>query len=62
MPTIMSKKQPRKDRHLPNKTVRIPEDLYDRLRALAEKTDRPLAREIRRALEAHLKANEEAGE
>jgi predicted DNA-binding protein len=60
MGTTMSKKTNEKDRHLPHRLVRIPEELYQRLQELAERTDRPVSREVRRALEAHLKAHEES--
>ena len=36
----------------------LPRDEADRLRRLVEAADRPLAREIRRAVVAHLKAAE----
>lgn len=60
MSTTMSKKKTEaKDRHLPYKLVRIPVELYERLKELADRNDRPAARELRRALEAHLRAHEE---
>ena len=58
MATTMAKKNPKKDRHLPYKLIRIPQELHERMQALADRMDRPLVREVRRALEAHLKAHE----
>lgn len=60
--TMAKKKADKKDRHLPYRFVRIPLELYERMRELADRTDRPLTREVRRALEAHLKAHEEKAE
>jgi predicted DNA-binding protein len=60
MLATMPKKKPRADRHLPFKQVRIPLNLYEKLRELANRNDRPVSREIKRALEAHLRANEES--
>jgi hypothetical protein len=58
MSHIMSKEKPRSgDRHLPYKLVRIPGPLYERLREVAERNDRPVSREVRRALEAYIQAN-----
>lgn len=57
--TMSKKNSDKKDRHLPYKLVRIPIALYERMWQLAERTDRPLSREVRRALEAHLKAHED---
>jgi predicted DNA-binding protein len=59
---MTKKDSSKKDRHLPYKLVRIPVELYERMHRLAERTDRPIAREVRRALEAHLKAHEEPEE
>jgi predicted DNA-binding protein len=52
----MTKKKATADRHLPYRLVRVPLELYQRLRELAGRNDRPISRELRRALEAHLKA------
>jgi hypothetical protein len=41
--------------HLPHKLVRVPDELYQRLKELAERNDCPLSREVKRALEAHLR-------
>jgi predicted DNA-binding protein len=54
----MGKKKPNKDRHLPFKQVRVPLELYRRLQEIAERNDRPVSREIKRALEAHVRANQ----
>jgi len=62
MSATMTKKKPGKDRHLPFKQVRVPLELYRRLQALADRNDRPVSREIKRALEAHLRANEPPAE
>ena len=56
--TDKGKKKSDKDRHLPFKQVRVPLSLYRQLQELAERNDRPVSREIKRALEAHLKANQ----
>ena len=42
------------DRHL-SKLVRLSADLVNRLKALADQNDRPMSRELKRAVEAHLK-------
>jgi hypothetical protein len=55
---MAKKKPPAGDRHLPFRAVRVPLELYLRLQALAERNDRPTSREIRRALESHLRAHE----
>jgi hypothetical protein len=61
----MSKKRaaPRGQQEAPQpyRLVRVPIDLYRRMKALAERNDRPTSREIRRALEAHLRAEGETG-
>jgi predicted DNA-binding protein len=62
MSATMAKRKSDRDRHLPYKLVRIQKALYDRLRELADRHDRPLTRELRRAIEAHLKAHEQGGE
>ena len=52
----MAKKRPgsrHKDRHM----VALPGDLYDLLRQLSEREDRPIRHEIMRAIRAHLRAN-----
>ena len=54
----MAKKKPAADRHLPFRQVRVPLELYRRVQALAERNDRPVSREVKRALEAYLRANE----
>jgi predicted DNA-binding protein len=46
------------DRHKPYKLVRIPMELYQRIKDLAERNDRPTSREVKRALEAHLRSQE----
>jgi predicted DNA-binding protein len=55
---MKKKKPPAADRHLPSRAVRIELQLYRRLQALAGHNDRPVSREIKRALEAHLQAHE----
>jgi hypothetical protein len=62
MNATMAKKKPTGDRHLPFKQVRVPLELYRRLQELAERNDRPVSREIKRALEAHLRANAPGGD
>jgi predicted DNA-binding protein len=37
----------------------MPVALYERLKALADRNDRPVTRELRRAVEAHLRAHED---
>jgi predicted DNA-binding protein len=54
----MAKKKAAADRHLPFRQVRIPLALYLRLKALADRHDRAITRELRRAVEAYLDANE----
>jgi hypothetical protein len=49
----------KKDRHLPYRLVRIPEALYLELQQVAEDTDRPVSREVRRAIEAHIRTHRE---
>jgi hypothetical protein len=56
MDVMAKKKPPAGDRHLPFRSVRIPLELYRRLQELAGHNDRPVSREIKRALEAHLQA------
>ena len=59
MQTMRKRKADRSsDRHLPYKLVRVPDELYRRLKALADKNDRPISRELKRALEAHLRSQE----
>jgi predicted DNA-binding protein len=50
----MAKKKTAADRHRPFRAVRVPLELYERLKQLADRNDRPVSRELRRALEAHL--------
>jgi hypothetical protein len=59
--STMSKKST-SDRHLPYKQVRVPLDLYRLLQEIAARNDRPVSREIKRALEAHVRAHTEPGE
>jgi predicted transcriptional regulator len=54
----MGKKKSDRDRHLPFKQVRVALELYRKLQEIAERNDRPVSREIKRALEAHVRANE----
>jgi predicted DNA-binding protein len=61
MTHTMSKRKPSdrsSDRHLPYKLIRVPDELYRRLKELADKNDRPISRELKRALEAHLRSQE----
>lgn len=51
------KPEPKPDRHKGGHMVRIPDDVYEPTRELADENDRPLTREIRQALIAWLKAN-----
>jgi hypothetical protein len=57
MSATMAKKKPEKDRHLPFRTVRLPLELYRQIAEVAEANDRPVSREIKRALEAHIRAH-----
>lgn len=41
-------------------TITLPERVDQEIRDLAERHDRPLSREIRRALEAHIEAERKA--
>jgi predicted DNA-binding protein len=59
MTATMAKKKPEKDRHLPFKQVRVPLELYRKFQTLADRNDRPVSREIKRALEAHLREKEQ---
>lgn len=47
-----------KDRHKPHRMMRVPLPLYHRLKQVAETNDRDEHRELRRALIAHLEAEE----
>lgn len=49
----MAKKRTQ-DRHAPHRTLRIPEELYLELEAMAAETDRPVHWEARRALRKHI--------
>ncbi len=51
------RKKGNKDRHGPGKMVRLPLNIHTQLAILAERNDRPLAWQIRRALIEHLQAN-----
>jgi predicted DNA-binding protein len=55
----MSKKKAAQDRHSPHRLVRVPIDLYERLKALADRNDRPVSRELKRAIEGHLRSEGE---
>jgi predicted DNA-binding protein len=59
---MAKKKSDSADRHLPYKLVRMPVALYELLKKLADRNDRPVTRELRRAVEAHLRAHEEPQE
>jgi hypothetical protein len=59
MPSTMTKKTDRsKDRHLPFRQVRLPEELYQRLQALADKAERPVSWQLRKAVLEHLEKHE----
>jgi hypothetical protein len=45
------------DRHLSHRMLRVPEDLYLQFKKLAERNDRPMSWELRRALVELLTAN-----
>jgi hypothetical protein len=55
----MAKKKPKGDAHRSPHLVRIPVDVFEAIRRLAEKNDRPITREIRQALIAWLEAKGE---
>lgn len=38
------------DRHAPNHMIRVPADIYEALSGLAQDNDRPVSREVQRAL------------
>jgi predicted DNA-binding protein len=59
---MAKKKTDKKDRHLPYKLVRIPDELYEKLKAVSEKNHRPVAWEVRLALEMHVQTQEEKTE
>ena len=63
-PTMAKKKTgPKKDQHKPHRLVRIPLELYDQLRKVAERNKRPVSWEIRLILEEGVRAQlEESGE
>jgi hypothetical protein len=46
-----------KDRHLPFRFVRLPEQLHRQMKKLAERNNRPLSWELRALLIEHLTAN-----
>lgn len=56
----MSKKkpssEPSKDQHRSPHMVRLAADVYEAMKSLAAENDRPMTREIRQALIAHLEA------
>jgi predicted DNA-binding protein len=52
----MPKKKPA-DQHKSGFLVRLPEAYRAKLQELKQKTDRPMAASVRRALDAYLKAN-----
>lgn len=49
----MTKKRTQ-DRHAPNRTIRIPADLYAELEAVANDTERPVQWEARKAIREHI--------
>jgi predicted DNA-binding protein len=60
---VMSKKKATsndrsKDRHRPRRMVALDPDLYDRLKALADRNGRPVSWEIRLVLTKHVQENE----
>lgn len=52
------KKDRSQDRHLPHRLLRLPAELYARLEKLAERNDRPVSREGRRAILRYLEQEE----
>ena len=46
----------KRDQHRSKNMVRIPDDVFEAVRRLAEQNDRPITREIRQALIAWLEA------
>jgi len=53
MSHTMSKKKSEPDRHLPYRAVRIPIDLYHKIKKIADDNDRPTSREVIRALKEY---------
>jgi plasmid stability protein len=59
MPLMAKKRGKPKDQHRHRNMIRLPDDLYQALKALAVRNGRPLAWEARMAVVAHLKASGE---
>lgn len=53
----MAKRKPKPDQHTSGFLVRLPERYRPALHALKRKTERPIAVEVRRAVDAYLAAN-----
>ena len=62
METTMAKKSASKDQHKPHRLIRIPMELYDRLRQAAADNRRPVSWEIRIMLEDAVTVHEEKRE
>jgi hypothetical protein len=54
-----SQPEPKKGERPPHKMVRVPLELYERLRRVARKQQRPVSWEIKIALESHAEKNGE---
>jgi predicted DNA-binding protein len=56
---VMAKKRTdgQADKHRSRNMVRLPDEFHEAMKALARENDRPLAREVLRALTTHLKAH-----
>lgn len=51
-------KPPDEDRHLSHAMVRLPADVHQQLKILAERNNRPLTRELRALIIRHLEEND----